>query len=252
MSIHLQVESVSYRPYKINFGVDTFCMRVLLVEDDIALQQNLVSYLEETSYVVDSSSDGQSGLFQATEYLYDVAIIDIGLPVIDGLSLIKQLREKNINFPILVLTARDTWQDKVAGLDAGADDYLSKPFQLEELGARLNALIRRSAGQASPLISNGPISINTLNFEVKIYNELVKLSSYEYKLLEFLMLNKGQVKSKAVITEHLYDQHFDLDSNVIEVFIKRLRNKLDATNKLKFIETLRGHGYKMKILHDKC
>lgn len=227
-------------------------MRVLLVEDDIALQQNLVSYLEETSYVVDSSSDGQSGLFQATEYLYDVAIIDIGLPVIDGLSLIKQLREKNINFPILVLTARDTWQDKVAGLDAGADDYLSKPFQLEELGARLNALIRRSAGQASPLISNGPISINTLNFEVKIYNELVKLSSYEYKLLEFLMLNKGQVKSKAVITEHLYDQHFDLDSNVIEVFIKRLRNKLDATNKLKFIETLRGHGYKMKILHDKC
>jgi two-component system response regulator PhoP len=225
-------------------------MRVLLVEDDITLQQNIVSYLHDNKYVVDAASEGESGLFQASEYLYDVAIIDIGLPIIDGLSLIKLLREKNINFPILVLTARDTWQDKVAGLDAGADDYLSKPFQLEELGARLNALIRRSVGQSSPLITNGSITLNTLLFEVRVDDNIVKLSSYEYKLLEFLMLNKGKVKSKAVITEHLYDQDFDLDSNVIEVFIKRLRNKLDPTNKLKFIETLRGHGYKMKSIDD--
>jgi two-component system response regulator PhoP len=225
-------------------------MRVLLVEDDITLQQNIVSYLHDNKYAVDAASEGESGLFQASEYLYDVAIIDIGLPIIDGLSLIKLLREKNIKVPILVLTARDTWQDKVAGLDAGADDYLSKPFQLEELGARLNALIRRSSGQSSPLITNGSITLNTLLFEVTVDDNIIKLSSYEYKLLEFLMLNKGKVKSKAVITEHLYDQDFDLDSNVIEVFIKRLRNKLDPTNKLKFIETLRGHGYKMKSIDD--
>jgi two-component system response regulator PhoP len=225
-------------------------MRLLLVEDDLSLQNNIVAHLEKSKYIVDIASDGECGYYHAKEFNYDVAIIDIGLPLMDGLSLIKLLRKQNINLPILLLTARDTWQDKVAGLDAGADDYLSKPFQLEELVARLNALIRRSVGQSNPLISNGGVTIDTLLFEVCVDGAPIKLSSYEYKLLEFLMLNMGKVKSKAVITEHLYDQDFDLDSNVIEVFVKRLREKLDPKNKSKFIETLRGHGYRMKILHD--
>ena len=139
-------------------------MRLLFIEDDIALQQNLYAHLTAAHYLVDVASDGETGLFQGQEYPYDAAIIDVGLPIIDGISVIRSLREKNIDFPILVLTARDSWQDKVAGLDAGADDYLTKPFQAEELLARLNALIRRSAGQASPLIKNGPLSLNTKSF----------------------------------------------------------------------------------------
>jgi len=147
-----------------------------------------------------------------------------------------------------VLTARDSWQDKVAGLDAGADDYLTKPFHGEELLARLNALIRRSAGQASPLIKNGPLSINTKSLLVEMNSQVVKLSSSEYKLLEYMMLHLDEVTSKAKLTEHIYDQDFDLDSNVIEVFIRRLRKKLDPNNDYGFIETLRGHGYKLKRL----
>lgn len=223
-------------------------MRLLLVEDDIALQQNLTEHLVAANYLVDTVSDGETGLFQGTEYPYDAAIIDVGLPRIDGISLIKQLREKNISFPIIVLTARNSWQDKVAGLDAGADDYLTKPFQPEELLARLNALIRRSAGQASPVINNGPLSINTKSLQVEVNNQSIKLSSSEYKLLEYMMLHLDEVTSKATLTEHIYDQDFDLDSNVIEVFIRRLRKKLDPSNEYGFIETLRGHGYKLKRL----
>jgi len=143
-------------------------MRLLLIEDDLALQENLNKHLIAANYLVDLASDGETGLFQGQEYPYDAAIIDVGLPVIDGISVIKQLRDKNIDFPILVLTARDSWQDKVAGLDAGADDYLTKPFQAEELLARLNALIRRSAGQASPLIKNGPLTLNTKSYKLKL------------------------------------------------------------------------------------
>jgi two-component system response regulator PhoP len=222
-------------------------MRLLLVEDDIALQTNLKSQLIVENYSVDVASDGESGLFQGMEYPYDAAIIDIGLPIIDGLSLIKALRDKQFTFPIIVLTARDSWQDKVAGLDAGADDYLTKPFQPEELTARLNALIRRSVGQASPIIENGPISINTKSMAVSVNGDDVSLSSYEYKLLEYLMLHINEVKSKSVLTEHIYDQDFDLDSNVIEVFVRRLRKKLDPDSQYGFIETLRGQGYKMKL-----
>lgn len=221
-------------------------MRLLLVEDDIALQQNLNEHLVSANYLVDLASDGETGLFQGQEYPYDAAIIDVGLPCIDGISLITQLRAKNISFPILVLTARNNWQDKVAGLDAGADDYLTKPFQAEELLARLNALIRRSAGQASPIINNGPLSINTKSLSVQVNNTDIKLSSSEYKLLEYMMLHLEEVTSKATLTEHIYDQDFDLDSNVIEVFIRRLRKKLDPDNDYGFIETLRGHGYKLK------
>jgi len=224
-------------------------MRLLLIEDDIALQQNLYKHLIDANYLVDVANDGEAGLFQGQEYPYDAAIIDIGLPVIDGISVIKALREKNFDFPIIVLTARDSWQDKVAGLDAGADDYLTKPFQAEELLARLNALIRRSVGQASPLITNGPLTLNTKSLEVEVNRQIIKLSSSEYKLLEYMILHLDEVTSKATLTEHIYDQDFDLDSNVIEVFIRRLRKKLDPSGEYGFIETLRGHGYKLKRLN---
>ncbi|MBA6262178.1 response regulator transcription factor [Colwellia sp. Bg11-12] len=223
-------------------------MRLLFIEDDIDLQTNLHRHLIAANYLVDLASDGETGLFQGQEYPYDAAIIDVGLPLLDGISVIRMLREKNIDFPILVLTARDSWQDKVAGLDAGADDYLTKPFQAEELLARLNALIRRSAGQASPLIKNGPLTLNTKSLLVEVSNKPVKLSSSEYKLLEYMMHHLDEVTSKATLTEHIYDQNFDLDSNVIEVFIRRLRKKLDPDNEYGFIETLRGHGYKLKRL----
>jgi len=223
-------------------------MRLLLVEDDLALQNNLKESLTKANYSVDVASDGQEALYQGEEHSYDAAIIDVGLPIIDGISVIKTLREKDISYPILVLTARDSWQDKVAGLDAGADDYLTKPFQNEELLARLNALIRRSVGQSNPVMSNGVLSINTKNFEVSVEGKVINLSSSEYKLIAYLMLHKGEVKSKSVLTEHIYDQDFDLDSNVIEVFIRRLRKKLDPDNQFGFIETHRGLGYQLKII----
>ena len=222
-------------------------MRILLVEDDVALQANLKLHLTKQNYTVDIVGDGESGLFHGVEYNYAAAIIDVGLPKLDGISLISKLREAQINFPIIVLTARDNWQDKVEGLDAGADDYLTKPFQVEELIARLNALIRRSAGKASPVIINGIFTLNTSSYEVKKGEQVITLSSYEYKLFEYLMLHPGEVKSKTVLTEHLYEQDFDRDSNVIEVFIRRLRKKLDSDNEFTLIETLRGQGYRLSI-----
>jgi len=220
-------------------------MRVLLVEDDIELQTNLKQHLVDANYNIDVADDGEIGLFQGTEYRYDAAIIDVGLPKLDGIALIKTLREQEIDFPILILTARDSWQDKVEGLDAGADDYLTKPFHPEELVARLKALIRRSAGKASPVVTNGPFSINTSSLEVKKGDVMITLSGTEYKLFEYFMLHPGQVISKTVLTEHIYDQDFDLDSNVIEVFIRRLRKKLDVDNAFGLIETLRGQGYRL-------
>lgn len=223
-------------------------MRILLVEDDIALQSNLKQQLTALNYSLDVASDGEAGLFQGVEYSYDAAIIDIGLPKIDGITLITRLRKKQRDFPILILTARDSWQDKVEGLEAGADDYLSKPFHCEELVARLKALIRRSAGKASPVLYNGLFSINTNTLEVKKGEQLIALSGYEYKLFEYFMLHPGEVKSKTVLIEHIYDQDFDLDSNVIEVFIRRLRKKLDPDNEYGLIETLRGQGYRLALL----
>lgn len=223
-------------------------MRILLVEDDIDLQSNLKQHLIASNYRVDAVSDGEEGLFQGTEYNYDAAIIDLGLPKLDGITVITRLREKQRNFPILILTARDSWQNKVEGLDAGADDYLCKPFYPEELVARLNALIRRSAGKASPVINNGPFSLNTSSLEVKKEGKFITLSASEYKIFEYFMLHPGEVKSKTVLTEHIYDQDFDLDSNVIEVFIRRLRKKLDPDNEYGLIETLRGQGYRLTPL----
>ncbi len=223
-------------------------MRILIVEDDKSLQAQLKQQLEQAKYSVDTADDGEIGLYQGTEFQYDAAVIDLGLPKMDGKTLIATLRKQGIDFPIIVLTARDRWQDKVDGLDAGADDYLTKPFHYQELQARLNALIRRSVGQASPLIENGPFSLDTASMQVKVDNVEVSLSSYEYKVFEYLMHHQGQVKSKTELTEHIYDQDFDLDSNVIEVFIRRLRKKLDPQGQYQFIETLRGQGYKLRQL----
>ncbi|TVP15082.1 response regulator transcription factor [Shewanella sp. KCT] len=223
-------------------------MRLLLVEDDLALQDNLRQHLLDANYTLDIASDGEEGLFQGREYPYDAAIIDVGLPKLDGIALIARLREEGIDYPILILTARDNWQDKVEGLDAGADDYLTKPFHPEELVARLKALIRRAAGKSSPVIQNGPYSLNTSSHEIKFGDQDVSLSGSEYKLFEYFMLHIGEVKSKSILIEHIYDQDFDLDSNVIEVFIRRLRKKLDPDGQYGLIETLRGQGYRLKPL----
>lgn len=223
-------------------------MRLLLVEDDAALAANLGDHLRENLYSVDLAADGELGLFQGLEYDYDAAIIDVGLPKLDGISLVTKLRAEGREFPILILTARDSWEDKVEGLDAGADDYLTKPFHPRELASRLKALIRRSAGKASPIIENGPVTLNTASGEVLLNGERVSLSASEFRLLQFLMMHRGEVQSKTVLTEHIYDQDFDLDSNVIEVFIRRLRKKLDPDNQLGLIETLRGQGYRLNLL----
>jgi two-component system response regulator PhoP len=220
-------------------------MRLLLVEDDKSLQQELQQQLLLQNYSVDVAADGELALFQGLEYDYDIAVIDLGLPKIDGTTVVKTLREKGRDFPILILTARDRWQDKVAGLDAGADDYLTKPFHVEELTSRLNALIRRSAGQASSAIKNGPFSLDTTTSEVQVEKISVSLSAHEFKVFKYLMLHVGEVVSKTKLTEHIYDQDFDLDSNVIEVFIRRLRKKLDPDSKHNFIETKRGQGYRL-------
>jgi len=220
-------------------------MRLLLVEDNEALQQELSQQLLKQNYSIDLASDGEIGLFQGLEYDYDIAVIDLGLPKLDGSSVVKKLREQGRDFPILILTARDSWQDKVSGLDAGADDYLTKPFHVEELSSRLNALIRRSAGKASSLIKNGPFSLDTTTSQVLVAQQNISLSAHEFKVFKYLMLHVGEVVSKTTLTEHIYDQDFDLDSNVIEVFVRRLRKKLDPDNKYSFIETKRGQGYRL-------
>lgn len=220
-------------------------MRLLVVEDDSRLLTQLDVMLQQQGYSVDLADDGEKALFLAKEYPYDAAIVDVGLPKIDGFELVRKCRKDDIRMPILILTARDRWQEKVEGLDAGADDYLTKPFQNEELLARLKALIRRSSGQASPLLQHGPISLNTVSEEVTINDNAITLTAYEYKVVEYFLLNPEKVISKTELTEHIYDQDFDLDSNVIEVFIGRLRKKLDPDGTIKPIDTLRGRGYRL-------
>ena len=221
-------------------------MRLLVVEDQNLLRQTLVQGLSRTGYIVDDAADGKAGLYYATEFDYDAAIIDLGLPLIDGISLIKQIRELEKTFPILILTARGDWQDKVEGLDAGADDYVVKPFQIEEILARLNALLRRAAGFAKPIIEFGPIALDIASKRVSCHSKTLELTAYEYKLLEYLMMHPGQVISKTELTEHLYAQDYDRDSNVLEVFVRRLRQKLDPDESLKPIETIRGQGYRFR------
>ena len=222
-------------------------MRLLVVEDEEPLRVQLQSDLRAAGYAVDSAADGQEGWFLGVEYPFDLAILDLGLPLLSGLEIIERWRGAGIGFPILVLTARGRWQDKVEGLSMGADDYLVKPFQFEELLARVNALLRRAAGNAKPKLTFGPILLDTVAQSVKLEGQNVELTAHEYKLLEYLVLHAGEVVSKTVLTEHIYDQDFDCDSNVIEVFIARLRRKLDPDNRYRPIETLRGRGYRFTL-----
>jgi len=219
-------------------------MRILVVEDEPNLSRQLKARLGEEGFIVDVAADGEEGLYFGREYDYDAAVVDLGLPKLDGIDLIGELRRNNRDFPVLVLTARGNWQDKVEGLEAGADDYLTKPFQIEELLARLNALMRRAAGYASPVIEQGGLRLDTAKKEVRVEEALVELTAYEYKVLEYLMLNPSRVVSKTELTDHLYEQDFDRDSNVIEVFVGRLRKKLNPINP---IRTIRGQGYRFSL-----
>ena len=220
-------------------------MRLLLVEDDPNLSRSLAAQLEQAGYSVEKSTDGREGLYYAREYPVDLAIVDLGLPSMSGVELIKQLRADGKEYPILVLTARDRWQVKVEALKLGADDYVVKPFNVEELLARVDALLRRAGGWAQSELVCGPITLDTRTQEVKVNAAKLELTSFEYKLLEYLMLHAGEVLSKTQITEALYSEDFERDSNVIEVFIGRLRRKLDPENSYKPIETLRGRGYRL-------
>ena len=222
-------------------------MRILLVEDEAPLRETLAARLKREGYAVDCAQDGEEGMYLGREVPFDVAVIDLGLPKMSGMELVRNLRSEGKKFPILILTARSSWQDKVEGLKAGADDYLVKPFHVEELLARLNALLRRAAGWSKPSLDCGPISLDLAAQTVTIDGAGVDLTSYEYKVLEYLMLHAGELVSKADLTEHIYQQDFDRDSNVLEVFIGRLRKKLDPEGALKPIETVRGRGYRFAI-----
>jgi two-component system response regulator PhoP len=222
-------------------------MRLLVIEDDDTLRESLVARLVDLGYAVEQAADGREGLYFAQEYPVDLAIIDLGLPEVSGLDIIRGAREKGKTYPILILTARDRWQDKVDGLSAGADDYVVKPFHFEEVSARVHALLRRSGGWASSIMTAGPVVLDMARQDVTVDGSPVELTSFEYKIIEYLMLRAGQVISKTELTERLYDQDFERDSNVIEVFIGRLRKKLDPDNALKPIETLRGRGYRFAL-----
>lgn len=214
-------------------------MRILLVEDDTDLHRLLKKALSDADYVVDGAFDGEEGLFLGDTEPYDAVILDLGLPKKDGVSVLKEWRKSGRTMPVLILTARGSWSDKVAGFDAGADDYLAKPFYTEELLARLRALLRRAAGLASAEIEIGPLHIDTRASKVSLDGNPVKLTSLEYRLLSYLAHHRGKVISRTELVEHLYDQDFDRDSNTIEVFVGRLRKKLDAD----LIQTVRGLGY---------
>ena len=219
-------------------------MRLLLVEDEPVLRDQLANRLRQDGYAVDTAVDGEDGLFYASEYPLDLAIVDLGLPKLSGIELIQRLRKQGRDVPVLILTARNKWQDKVEGLESGADDYLAKPFHYQELAARVKALIRRSAGQADPVITVGDVTLNSVTQDVRKNGDALDLTAYEYRLLHYLMLNAGKVISKMELTDHLYEEDTDRDSNVIEVFIRRLRKKLDPDGTLEPIETLRGRGYR--------
>ena len=223
-------------------------MRVLLVEDDPRLQETLSTHLRAAGYAVDLSADGIEGLYLGEEFPVDLAIIDLGLPSLPGLEVIRKLRSRGRDFPILVLTARSEWQDKVAGLEAGADDYVTKPFHVEELMARINALMRRAGGHAQPQVDIGPFTIDLTGQRVFRDGTEIELTTFEYKVLQYLVMHPDEVVTKTDLSEHIYEEDADRDSNVIEVFIGRLRRKLDPDGTLNPIETLRGRGYRLASL----
>ncbi len=222
-------------------------MRLLVIEDDQTLRESLCQQLSAAGFGVEQAPDGREGLYFAAEYPIDLAIVDLGLPEMSGIDVIKELRAKGKTYPVLILTARDRWQDKVDGLAAGADDYVVKPFHIEEVLARVNALLRRSGGWASSVLSAGPVALDTTRQELSVNGSVIDLTGYEYRIIEHLMMRAGEVISKTELTDRLYDQDFERDSNVIEVFIGRLRKKLDPDNTLKPIETLRGRGYRFAL-----
>lgn len=222
-------------------------MRALLVEDDDTLRHGLAAAMRAAGWQVDEAADGREGLYIAEEAAPDVAVVDLGLPQLSGMDLIAALRKNKRDLPVLILTARDRWQDKVAGLKAGADDYMVKPFHTEELLARLEALVRRSAGWAQPVLDFGVLKFAPAAQRVELRGDAVELTSFEYRLLEYLVLRAGQVVSRGELIERLYDQDYDRDSNTIEVFVGRLRRKLDPDGELKPIETLRGRGYRFAL-----
>jgi two-component system response regulator PhoP len=222
-------------------------MRILVVEDELALQQQLRHALEDQGYTVDATADGKEALYFASEYPFDAAIVDLGLPGLSGLEIIGRLRAGGSRLPILILTARDRWQDKVQGLEAGADDYLTKPFQLEELLARLKALLRRAAGAAQDTLHCGPLALDFGAQKVLLHGAQLELTAFEYKLLEHLVRERRRVLSKDELAAHLYPHDEERDSNVIEVLIGRLRRKLDPDGSLQPVETVRGRGYRFAL-----
>jgi len=222
-------------------------MRLLVIEDEPDLLADIASRLEAENYIVDTSLDGNEGFFFATEYPLDAAIVDIGLPGMSGIEIIKKLREQGHTLPILILTARSRWQEKVEGLEAGADDYLVKPFQMEELLARVKALLRRATGSATTELSCGCITLNLGTQQALLHDEIIDITAFEYRMLEYLMRHNNEAVSKSRLADYLYPHDDDRDSNVIEVLIGRLRKKLDPDSKLKPIETLRNRGYRFTL-----
>ncbi|MCC7199759.1 MAG: response regulator transcription factor [Gammaproteobacteria bacterium] len=220
-------------------------MRALLVEDDVQLRTTLAARLREAGFAVDEAADGREGEYLGLEFPMDVAIVDLGLPLKPGLEIIRAWRKAGREFPILILTARDRWQEKVEGLQSGADDYLTKPFQFEELHARVQALVRRSAGWSQAVMRSGDIELDTRSQQVTVAGQPLELTAFEYRVLEQLLVHAGEVVSKSELTEKLYEQDFERDSNVIEVLVGRLRKKLDPDGTRQPVETLRGRGYRM-------
>lgn len=222
-------------------------MRVLIVEDEVTLREQICERFKEEGFAIDAAGDGEEGLYLAREMPIDVAVVDLGLPGIDGMEIIRKVREEGHLYPILILTARDRWQDRVEGLEAGADDYLGKPFHLEELLARVRALLRRVGGWAHPLLEFDGMRIETREQKVIVSDEAVTLTAYEYKVLEYLAIRAGEVISKPALLDHLYEENTERDTNVLEVFVRRLRRKLDPESTLNPIETLRGRGYRFAL-----
>ncbi len=221
-------------------------MRILVVEDDRNVARQLEATLRDAGYAVDLAHDGEEGHFLGDTEPYDAVVLDLGLPIVDGLTVLQRWREAGRSMPVLILTARDTWREKVTGLRAGADDYLAKPFELEELLARIEALIRRASGHASAVLECGPVNLDTATRRVTLAGDLVELTGLEFRTLSYLMHHQGEVISKTELTEHIYSQDFDRDSNVIEVLINRLRKKLGAS----LIRTHRGQGYRLVAPED--
>lgn len=222
-------------------------MRILIVEDEPSLRVQIAQAFKDEGYVAETAADGEQGLYMAQEYPIDLAVIDLGLPKLGGIDIIKKIRKAGRTVPVLILTARDGWQSKVEGLEAGADDYLVKPFDTPELLARVRALLRRTGGWASSTLTSGPYALDTGSKQLQVNGGNVDLTSYEYRVLEYLLTHAGKVISKSELSEHLYSEETERDSNVIEVFIRRLRQKLDPEATVNPITTLRGSGYRWDL-----